>query len=105
MQLRDQFTREALPIPGIEKKRSRFSANEAFWYGGKAIAHFHHERVLGLRLTRKTIRAMQAAIEEDDRYFWRSRSSDWLEFEMRQPEDVQQALSPLQQAIATVVPR
>lgn len=88
-----------LALQGVELRRSRFSEGEAFYVGGRELAHFHSGNELDLRLTRREIRARRAELEADRRITLRG-SSDWLEVRFPRLADLDDVLALVEAAVA-----
>jgi len=79
-----------LSLAGVEKRKSRWGQEDAYWIGTREFIHFHNEDRLDIRVGRKTLKA-RPEIRSDSRVVLRIRVSDWIEFRLRNQTDVNDA--------------
>ncbi len=60
-------------LPEVEERPSQFHGEPALWIDGREFVHFHGERWIEVRLTRKLINGL-----DDERVMRRSPTSDWV---------------------------
>jgi hypothetical protein len=85
---------EDRPVPGREDGFS------GLFYRGKAVAHFHSDRELDIRLTRAVI-AREGLVHPKRSLVHptRSKNSHWIEVRFTQPEDLDRITRLVQLAI------
>ena len=79
------------------------SPGPALWVGKREVAHLDDDRRLDVRLTKEVIRSRRTWLKADGRVLLRPKSSDWLEVRIESAEDVEFALSLVEDAIAAIV--
>lgn len=86
----------AAEIPGLTEGRSRVGdpAHVAWFAGRREVAHLHSERLLDVRLPP----SVQRELKGDPRAVFRPRRSQWMEYELRDDEDVRRAVELVRRA-------
>ncbi len=75
----------------VVESTSMFGHGDAFWVGGKEIAHFATAGFVELRLTRDVIRRQRESLEADGRVTLRPRGSDWVRVRLESARDADYA--------------
>ncbi len=86
-------------LDGVNIAEGAFSPGLAVWLGKREIAHFDHDGALDVRLTRQLIRRRRSELAGDDRIVLRDAVSDWLEFRLAEPSDLEFAVSLVTDAV------
>lgn len=73
---------------GAAVGESTFGHGPAVFVGKREVAHVDASWTLDIRLTKETIRERRSELREDDRVALRRNQSDWLEFSVRDPQDL-----------------
>jgi hypothetical protein len=90
-------------IEGLSSQPSRVAGGTALFFQGKEIAHFHHDRELDLRLTRKVIKELGLVHPERSTVHpKRATSSQWIEVRYESPSDVSRVVELVRLAVAQV---
>ena len=86
MSLTEQLRIALSALPSVVEGLSRFGSrsNLAWSVAGHEFAHLHGDNLLDLRLPR----SIQATLLSDPRAHFRKSTSEWLEFEFHNSEDV-----------------
>jgi hypothetical protein len=85
MRLADRLVSAILEVRGVEEAPSQFSAVPALWIDGREFVNLH-PGIVHIRLTRKTISAMRAALKQDSRIDLRS--TDWITVQLGSAKDL-----------------
>lgn len=90
-------------IEGLSAQPSRVAGGTALFFRGKEIAHFHHDRELDLRLTKKVIKELGLVHPERSTVHpKRAASSQWIEVRYESPSDVARVVELVRLAVAQV---
>lgn len=91
--LKIELLRKLEAIEGVIAKPSSVAGGTALFFRGREFGHFHHDRELDLRLTKKVIQAMALKHPEGSVHHpSRSVSSPWIEVRYEDAAGVQQAV-------------
>lgn len=85
MSLKKELQVRILDHPDIEEKKSKFSADSAFFVGKKEVAHFHKGNELDLRLTKAEIK--RGAWIKDPRVSQETKNSDWVQLRFKSEKE------------------
>ena len=98
--LKQTLLAELNHISGLEARPSPVAGGTALFYQGKEFAHFHHDKELDLRLTRKVIKSMGLVHPpQSAQHPTRSASSQWIEIEFKTVEEVRRVVQLVKTAI------
>jgi hypothetical protein len=90
-------------IEGLSAQPSRVAGGTALFFRSKEIAHFHHDRELDLRLTKKVIKELGLVHpQRSTAHPKRAASSQWIEIRYESPSDVAQVVELVRLAAAQV---
>lgn len=99
--LKQTLLAELNHISGLEARPSHVAGGTALFYQGKEFAHFHHDKEIDLRLTRKVIKSLGLVRPPHSaQHPTRSASSQWIEIEFHTEEEVRQVVQLVKTAIA-----
>jgi hypothetical protein len=88
-------------IEGVEDRPSSVSGGSALFYGDISFAHFHDDRELDLRLTKKVIKTLGLSHPAGSRHHPdRSPNSPWIEVRFNSAAEVDQLLKLIKLAVA-----
>ena len=99
MTVRDEIEHRLLGLPGVVRGPSRYGHSSAFRAGGREIAHFHGDRRLDVRLTRRRIAEMKAEGPLDVRVLTRGPSAEWVEVRVSESADIALAVNLVEEAL------
>ena len=99
MSLREKLSAAICALPGVSRRKSRFSDSPAFYIGRREFAHFHDGNVIDIRLTQTVIRDLARNDQVDHRLSIRA-SSEWAEFAFPQEGDLVRAMELVEDALA-----
>jgi hypothetical protein len=89
------------PIEGFEAQPSKVAGGTALFYRGKEFAHFHNDREIDLRLTRKVIESLGLSHPpRSELHPTRSASSQWIEVRFHSQAEVERVAELVKLAIA-----
>jgi len=98
--LKVELLRQLEAIEGVMAKPSSVAGGTALFFCGKEFGHFHHDRELDLRLTKKVIQAMALKHPEGSVHHpSRSASSPWMEVRYDDAAGVQRAVALVRAAM------
>lgn len=97
MSLENEFASQILNDDDIESGKSRFHDAQAFFFGGRQIAHFSRKGEIEVRITRKQVKELLKL--GDKRLKLRSPSSDWIKFCFKTEDDIARGLQLIELAI------
>lgn len=97
--LRQRLERELERLRVLEGRRSRFSEAWSYHLDAREILHFHSDRAIDLRLTRRVIKDERQRLESDPRVRMGGRQRDWVELRMETAADVPFVMSLIDLAI------
>ena len=103
--LKDTLLSQLASIESFEARPSKVAGGTALYYRGKEFAHFHNDREIDLRLTRKVIRSLGLAHPARSEFHpTRSASSQWIELRFHSEDDVRRVAELVRRAIAELEP-
>lgn len=82
--LRLELQARILDLPEIDEKKSRFSGEPAFFVGTREVAHFHANKAIDIRVTRKKIRELALT----KKFPQQQSSADWIEVPFKSEADL-----------------
>lgn len=86
--LRRRLEQQLEALRALEGRRSRWSAVWSYHLAGREILHFHTDRELDLRLTRRVIRAEGERLASDPRVEIGPRERDWVSVRFETASDL-----------------
>ena len=99
--LKARLLRKVREIDGVKDRPSPVSGGSALFYRGKPFAHFHSDRELDLRLTKRVIRALNLSHPKGSLHHPnRSPNSAWIEVRFATIRDVNRAVELIRLAVA-----
>ena len=99
--LKAELLIELRKIEGVEDRPSPVSGGTALFYRGKSFAHFHDDRELDLRLTKRRIRELGLSHPPGStRHSGRSPNSPWIEVRFADSGDIMRVKRLVEMAIA-----
>jgi hypothetical protein len=81
-----------------------FGGGPAVWVGRREVAHFDADGTLDVRLTRQVICRRKPELVADERILLRSGTSDWLALQIGGVDDIEFAVSLVNDAVAANLP-
>lgn len=97
--LAQQLEARIRSLPGVEEKKSRWMNKKAYYVGSREFAHFHNNREIDVRLTRKLQTEHADRIRNDSRVKFRDRPSEWIALSLSRTEDVNYAFEMVKLAL------
>jgi hypothetical protein len=98
---KEQLLELLVAVDGLTAEPSPVAGGTALFFRGKEFAHFHHDRELDLRLTRKVIAAQGLSHPAGSVHHpTRSATSPWIEVRFNSPSEVKRAAALVKLAIA-----
>ena len=99
--LKDTLLSQLASIESFEARPSKVAGGTALFYRGKEFAHFHNDREIDLRLTRKVIQSLGLAHPaRSELHPTRSASSQWIELRFHSEDEVRRVAELVRRAIA-----
>jgi Family of unknown function (DUF5519) len=83
----------------VQKKKSRWTDNDAFYIDGREFAHFHGDHKIDVRLTRGYQKRYSSLIGKDPRVGLRQRPSQWITADFQNETDVRSAFKIVRLAL------
>jgi len=90
--------KKILSLPGVERRKSRFSHQTAYFIKDREFAHFHSSNEIDIRLTKKGQQRLREQSKGDPRLKFRPHPSDWVSVFCKLPSDIQFAFDLAQMA-------
>jgi hypothetical protein len=100
----DLLAKKLSKVRGVITSPSGFADMDAWWVGGKEIAHVKRD-VLDLRLTKAGIRARKAQLAAHPGVVMRKSGSDWVEIAIASKADADFAYTLFLEAVEAHRPR
>jgi hypothetical protein len=80
--------KKILSLPSVERRKSRFNHETAYFIRGREFAHFHSSNEIDIRLTKKRQQRLREQSSCDPRLKFRPHPSDWVSVICRLRKDV-----------------
>ncbi len=87
--LADLLDERIQSLPQVDKRKSKWSSNDAYSIKGREFVHFHGSNKIDIRLTKKLQKKFADMIKGDARVESRIRPSEWVMLTLLKTNDVE----------------